>query len=75
VYEVTQGARELQQLLEDAPYGTPAVIDWHAKWAVACRSHNSGLKELAARYPGMMILRVDVEASGSNAALAREKVR
>ncbi|GAX83675.1 hypothetical protein CEUSTIGMA_g11100.t1 [Chlamydomonas eustigma] len=74
VFEVTQGARELQQLLDDAPFSTPAVIDWHAKWAVACRSNVSQLRGLAAQYPGMMVLRVDVEATGANAALAREKV-
>lgn len=54
---------------------TPAIVDWHAAWATACRADAPSLAALAASNPAILVISIDVEASQANTDLANEKVR
>ena len=85
VYEVTLGAPEAQELLNQAeaalsslspPLSLTSVVDWHASWAVACKKDATRLEALAQRHSHVVFMRIRIPADerGPNAALAREKV-
>ena len=64
-----------QDLLEAVPMDTPAIVDWHAAWAAACRADAPSLASFAASNPAVLVISIDVEASQANTDLANEKVR
>ncbi len=77
VYEVQEGAAEVQALM-DSQLDSQAllvVLDWHAPWAEACAAAVEPLAALAALHPQVAVLRLDVEASMANQVFALEKVR
>lgn len=52
-----------------------AVIEWYAPWAVSSQQARPLMDELAAAYPSVVCICVDVIATPDNKAFACEKVR
>eukprot|EP00798_Chlamydomonas_sp_ICE-L_P032715 gene32715-3600_t len=74
VVEISEGASELQALIDSLPIPTVAVVDWFAPWAFQCRDNTAAYARLAAKHPHMVFTRVEVEATMANEAFAKEKV-